>query len=204
MKMSDIQRDNSLTNKNDVSHLQKLLDAVPAGRMVACLHDHDAVILHNGEKELGRIPLDGLLDVSLLDDSTVQRNYTAVRFFLLGPLAFLFPKKNVREAFRLRIKWKDTQGDYHENDIRIPTRIMAEHRLTTLQSLMIPEVREELAQKAAKARALAAVSVKKEQQRVVVEPSPFITCGGCTVEFRKTDLPPGGKCPVCGKRLKIT
>jgi predicted Zn-ribbon and HTH transcriptional regulator len=186
----------------DVSHLQKLLDTVQAGRMVACLHDHDAVILHDGEKELGRIPLDGLLNVSLLDDSTVQKSYSAIKFFFLGPLAFLFPKKTVREAFRLRIQWKNTQGEDHENDIRIPTRTMAEHRLTTIQSLMIPEVREELAQKAAKARALAAVSVKKEQQRVVVEPSPFITCEGCTVEFRKSDLPSGGKCPVCGKRFK--
>jgi len=203
MKMSEIQRDNSLANKNDISHLQELLDAVPAGRMVACLHDHDAVILHDGEKELGRIPLDGLLNVSLLDDSTVQRTYSAVKFFLLGPLAFLFPKKIVREAFRLCIKWKDPQGDYHENDIRIPTRTMAEHRLTTLQSLMIPEVREELARKAAKARALSSESGKQAKQPVI-ETSPFITCAGCTVEFRKTDLPPGGKCPVCGRRLKIT
>jgi hypothetical protein len=93
MKMSEIQSDNSLANKNDVSHLQDLLDAVPAGRMVACLHDQNAVILHDGEKELGRIPLDGLLEASLLDDSTVQTSYSAIKFFILGPLAFLFPKK---------------------------------------------------------------------------------------------------------------
>jgi hypothetical protein len=202
MKMSEIQSDNSLANKNDVSRLQELLDAVQAGRMIACLHDHNAMILHDGEKELGRIPLDGLLEVSLLDDSTVQTSYSAIKFFLLGPLAFLFPKKKLREAFRLRIKWKDNSGDYHENDIRVPTRTMAEHRLNTIQSLMIPEIREQLAQKAAKARMLSSASGKQAKQPVI-ETSQFITCAGCTVEFRKSDLPPGGKCPVCGKRLKI-
>ncbi|HQP25951.1 MAG TPA: hypothetical protein PLP16_12335 [Smithellaceae bacterium] len=185
-----------------VSHLQALLDDVPEGRMVACLHDQNAVILHDGEKELGRIPLDGLLNVSLIDDSTVRRSYGVVKFFLLGPFAFLFPKKNIREAFRLHIEWKDGRGDYHENDIRILTRTMAEHRLNTLKSLMIPEIREQLAQKAAKARELLAASGKPADQRIV-ETSPFITCAGCTVEFRKSDLPPGGKCPVCGKLLKI-
>jgi predicted Zn-ribbon and HTH transcriptional regulator len=189
--------------KSDVSHLQKLLDAVPAGRLVACLHDQNAVILHDGEKELGRIPLDGLLEVSLLDDSTFQTSYSAIKFFLLGPLAFLFPKKKVREAFRLHIKWKDNSGDHHENDIRVPTRTMAEYRLNTIQSLMIPEIREQLVQKAAKSREMLASSGKPEDQQPIVEPSPFITCAGCTVEFRKSDLPPGGKCPVCGKRLKI-
>lgn len=201
-KTSDIPRDNSLANKNDVLHLQDLLDAVPADKMVACLPGGDAIILHDGEKEIGRIPVDGLLDVELLDDSTVKRQIRWGIFSIVGPLAFLFPKKKICEAFRLRIKWKDTQGDYHENDIRIPTRTMAEHRLNTMKSLLIPEVREQLVQKAQKARALAATSEKKEQQHIA-ETSPFITCGGCTVEFRKTDLPPGGKCPVCGKRLKI-
>lgn len=187
----------------DAYTLQGLLDAVPAGRMVACLHDHDSVILHDGQKELGRIPLDGLQNVSLIDDSTVQKTYSAIKFFFIGPLAFLFPKKTVRESFRIHIEWKDHSGNHHENDIRVPTRTMAEHRLNTLQSLMIPEIREQLVQKAAKARELLASSGKPADQQPIVEPSPFITCAGCTVEFRKSDLPPGGKCPVCGKRLKI-
>lgn len=184
----------------EISQLQELLDSLPADRIVACLPGGDAIVLHDGKRELGRIPLTGLLDVSLIDDSTVQKRYSAMKFFLLGPFAFFSPKKAVREAFRLHIEWKDDQGEYHENDIRIPTRGMAEHRLNTIKSLMIPEIREELAQKAAQARKKVAASGKTEQH--IVEISPFITCAGCTVEFRKTDLPPGGKCPVCGKRFK--
>lgn len=184
----------------EISQLQELLDSLPADRIIACLPGSDAILLHDGEKELGRIPLDGLLNVSLIDDSTVQKRYSAMKFFLLGPFAFLFPKKAVRESFRLHMEWKDDQGEYHENDIRIPTRTMAEHRLNTLKSWMTPEIREELAQKAARAKELASASGKAPKR--IIEESPFITCSGCTVEFRKTDLPPGGKCPVCGKRFK--
>jgi hypothetical protein len=93
--------------------LQDLLDAVPADRTVACLPTHEALILHDGEKELGRIPLDGVVDVSLLDDSSVRRRPTTGRFLLLGPLAFLFPKTTIREAYRLCIQWKDPEGGYH-------------------------------------------------------------------------------------------
>ena len=44
---------------------------------------------------------------------------------------------------------------------------------------------------------------EKEQHHRAAETSPFITCGHCTMEFRKTDLPPGGKCPVCGRPLNV-
>lgn len=183
--------------------LQTLLDAIPAGRLAACLPGHDAIILHDGEKELGSIPFDGVIDVSLLDDSSVKKNYTITRSILLGPLVFLFPKKTIQEAYRLRIQWKDNQGDYHENDIRIPTRTAAEYRLNTIKSWLTLSGRKQLAENALKAKKQAAVSGKSEQPSRPVETSPFITCKGCNVEFRKSDLPPGGKCPVCGKRFEI-
>ncbi|MCX5846772.1 MAG: hypothetical protein NTW12_10540 [Deltaproteobacteria bacterium] len=182
--------------------MQDLLDAVPADRMVACLSTHEALILYDGEKELGRIPLDGVVDVSLLDDSSVQRRPTMGRFLLLGPLAFLFPKSTIREAYRLCIQWKDPEGGYHLTYVRIATRIMADHMLNAVRRSLTPEVRTELAQKALKAKERAVVSEKEQHQRPA-ETSPFITCGHCTLEFRKTDLPPGGKCPVCGRSLNL-
>ena len=182
--------------------LQDLLDAVPADRTVACLPTHESLILHDGEKELGRIPLDGVVDVSLLDDSSVRRRPTIGRFLLLGPLAFLFPKTTIREAYRLCIQWKDPEGDYHFTYVRIATRIMADHMLSAVRRSLTPEVRTELAQKAPEAKELAAVSEKAQRHRPA-ETSPFITCGNCTMEFRKTDLPPGGKCPVCGRPLNV-
>jgi hypothetical protein len=189
-------------NREGVPTLQDLLDAVPADRTVACLPTHEALILHDGEKELGRIPLDSVIDISLLDDSSVRKHFTAGRFLLLGPLAFLFPKKTIREAYRLCIQWKDPKGDYYFTYIRIGRRIIADHMLNTVKNSLIPEVRTELAQKAAKAKERAAVS-EKEQHRRPAETSPFITCGHCTMEFRETDLPPGGKCPVCGRPLNV-
>ena len=84
---------NGNINREDVHNLQDLLDAVPPDRTVACLPTHESLILHDGEKELGRIPLDGVVDVSLLDDSSVQKRYTVGRSLLLGPLVLLFPKK---------------------------------------------------------------------------------------------------------------
>jgi hypothetical protein len=180
--------------------LQDLLDSVPADRTVACLPTHESLILHDGEKELGSIPLDGVVDVSLLDDSSVQRRYTVTRSLILGPLVLLFPKKTIREAYRLCIQWKDPEGNYHFTYIRIARRIMAEHMLNALKRSLTPEVRADLARKAPEAKERAAV-LEKEQNQPSVETSPFITCGHCTMEFRKTDLPPGGKCPVCSRPL---
>jgi len=189
-------------NRGGVPNLQDLLDAVPTDRIVTCLTTHKALILHDGEKELGRIPLDDVVDVSLLDDSSVRRRPTIGRFLFLGPLAFLFPKTTIREAYRLCVQWKDPEGGYHFTYVRIATRIMAAHMLNAVKRSLTPEVRTELAQKALEARELASVS-EKEQRKRPAETSSFITCGYCTFEFRKTDLPPGGKCPVCGKSLNV-
>jgi hypothetical protein len=189
-------------NKGGIRNLQDLLDAVPADRIVACMPTHEALILHDGEKELGRIPLDGVVDVSLLDDSSVRKRPTIGRFLLLGPLAFLFPKTTIREAYRLCIQWKDPVGGYHFTYVRIATRIMATHMLNAVKRSLAPEVRTELAQKALETKERAAILQKDQHQRPA-ETSPFITCGHCTLEFRKTDLPPGGKCPVCGRSLNV-
>ena len=189
-------------NRGSAPNLQALLDAVPTHRMVACLSTHEAIILYDGEKELGRIPLNGVVDVSLLDDSSAQRRPTIGRFLFLGPLAFLFPKTTIREAYRLCIQWKDLEGGYHFTYVRIATRIMADHMLNAVRRSLTPEVRTELAQKALEAKERAVVSEKEQQQRPA-ETSPFITCGHCTLEFRKTDLPPGSKCPVCGRSLNL-
>ncbi len=182
--------------------LQALIDVVPTDRTVACLPTHESIILHDGEKELGRIPLDEVIDVSLLDDSSVQKRYTVTRSLILGPLVLLFPKKTIREAFRLGIKWKDTKGDFHFTYISIARRVMAEYMLNTLKRSLTPEVRADLAGRAAETKKRAVVS-GEEQHRPIEESSPFITCGQCGVEFRKTDLPPGGKCPVCGRRFNV-
>jgi len=132
---------NAVTGKRGVApDLQALLDAVPDDRTVACLPTQESLILHDGEKELGSITLDGVVDVSLLDDSSVQRHYPVGRSLLLGPLVFLFPKKTIREAYRLCIQWKDPNGDYHFTYIRIPRRIMAEHMLNALKRSLTPEV----------------------------------------------------------------
>jgi hypothetical protein len=189
-------------NRGGASDLQDRLDAVPSDKTVACLPTHESLILHDGEKELGRIPIDRVVDVSLLDDSSVQRRPTMSRFLFLGPFAFLFPKKTIRETYRLCIQWKDPRGDYHFTYIRIPRRILADHMLNTVKHALFPEVRKELAQKVHQSEGRAAF-LKKEQHLPPAEPSPFITCGGCSMEFRKTDLPPGGKCPVCGRRLNL-
>jgi hypothetical protein len=186
---------NGNINRGGLPNLQDLLDAVPADRTVACLPTHESLILH------GRIPLDGVVDVSLLDDSSVQKRYTIGRSLLLGPLVLLFPKKTIREAYRLCIQWKDPKGDYHFTYIRIARRIMADHMLNALKRSLTPEVRSEQAQKVPKAKERAVVSEKEQQ--LSAETSPFITCGHCTMEFRKTDLPPGGKCPVCGRPLNV-
>jgi len=189
-------------NKISTPNLQDLLDAVPPDRTVACLPANESLILHDGEKELGRIPLDHVVDISLLDDSSVQRRYTVSRSLLLGPLVLLFPKKTIREAFRLCIQWKNPKGDYHFTYIRTTSRIVADHILNTLKHSLTPETRTELAKKASRVKERSAVSGKEQHQRTA-ETSPFITCGNCTVEFRKTDLPPGGKCPVCGRPLNV-
>ncbi|HOI74251.1 MAG TPA: hypothetical protein PLO63_08900 [Syntrophales bacterium] len=179
--------------------LQTLLDEVPSDRLVACVPTHESLILHDGERELGRIPLDGITEVSLADDSKVEKRYPLGRFLFLGPLALLFPRKTVRESYRLTIQWKDPDGGYHFTHIRLPSRILANHTLGTIERARIPDVREELAERAAKARERAAQT--KEQVPRPVETSPFVTCPHCTMEFRRTDLPPGGRCPVCGNPL---
>ncbi|MCX5857084.1 MAG: hypothetical protein NTZ57_04125 [Deltaproteobacteria bacterium] len=193
---------NGDTHKGGVPNLQDLLDAVPADRTVACLPTQESLILYDGEKELSRIPLDSVVDVSLFDDSSVQRRYPVGRSLLLGPLVLLFPKRSIREAYRLCIQWKDSEGDYHFTYIRIARRIMADHMLNGLKRSLTPEVRSELAQKVPKTKERSAVSEEEQYQRPV-ETTPFITCRHCTMEFRKTDLPPGGKCPVCGQALNV-
>ncbi|PKN33445.1 MAG: hypothetical protein CVU61_13395 [Deltaproteobacteria bacterium HGW-Deltaproteobacteria-19] len=186
------------SHKRSAAELQALLDDVPSDRLVACVPTHESLILHDGEKELGRIPLDGIVEVSLRDDTSVQRSYPMGRLLFLGPLALLFPKKTVREAYRLSIQWKDPDGGFNITFLRIPTRTMADHMLCMVERSLYPEVRRELAQKAAKTRERAAESTKAPSP---AETSPFITCPHCTMEFRKSDLPPGGKCPVCGQPL---
>jgi len=193
---------NGNINREDVHNLQDLLDAVPPDRTVACLPTHGSLILHDGEKELGRIPLDDVVDVSLLDDSSVQKRYTVGRSLLLGPMVLLFPKKTIREAYRLCIQWKNPKGEYYFTYIRVARRIMADHMLNALKRLLTQEVRSKMAQKAPQAKELAAIS-EKEQHRRPAETSPFITCGNCTMEFKKTDLPPGRKCPVCGRAFNV-
>jgi predicted Zn-ribbon and HTH transcriptional regulator len=180
--------------------LQALLDAVPSDRTVACLSTHEFLILHDGEKELGSIPLDGVVDVSLLVDSSIQRRYPIGRSLLLGPLVLLFPKKTVHKTYRICIEWKDLKGDYHFTYIRIARRIMADHMLNAVKKSLTPEVRAELAQKVPKAKERVAV---KKNNMVTTEISPFIKCERCGMEFRKTDLPSGGKCPVCGQSLYL-
>jgi len=191
---------NGNIDRGGVPNLQDLLDAVPPGRTVACLPTHELLLLYDGEKELGRIPLDGVFDVSLIDDSSVQKHYSIGLSLLLGPLVLLFPKKTIRESYRLCIQWKDPKGDYKFTYIRIARRIMADHMLNTVKRSLIPEVRTKLAQKAIES---SDAGSEKEQHQSSAETSPFITCKHCNIEFRKTDLPPGGKCPVCGKPLNI-
>jgi len=193
---------NGNINGGGVPNLQDLLDDVPANRMVACLPTHESLILHDGKKELGRIPLNGVVDVSLLDDSSVQKRYTIGRSLILGPLVLLFPKKTMREAYRLCIQWKDPKGSYHFTYIRIARRIMADHMLNTVKRSLLPEIRAEAARKASEVKERAGIAEKEQHQRPT-ETSPFITCGHCTMEFRKGDLPLGGKCPVCGRSLNI-
>jgi len=189
-------------NRGGIPSLQDLLDAVPADQKVACLPTPEALVLYAGDKELGRIPFDGLVDVSLIDDSSVQKHYTLSRILTIGPLVLLFPKKTFHEAYRLSIQWKDSEGGFNFTCIRIPTKIMAEHMLKSVQRVLPPEGRMKLGQTAPKTIEWEA-STDKEQRRATAETSPFITCGNCTVEFRKTDLPAGGKCPVCGQRLNL-
>ena len=149
------------THKGNPKDLQALLDDVPSDRLVACVPTHESLILHDGERELGRIPLDGVTEVSLLDDTSVQRTYPLGRFLFLGPLALLFPRKTVHEAYRLNIQWKDADGDYHFTYLRVPSRILANHMLGTIERARIPDVRKELAEKAARARERTAVTTKE-------------------------------------------
>ena len=47
-------------NRGGIPNLQDLLDAVPDSQKVACLPASEALVLYAGDKEFGRIPLDGL------------------------------------------------------------------------------------------------------------------------------------------------
>jgi len=78
---------------------------------------------------------------------------------------------------------------------------MADHMLNTVKHSLTPAVRTERAQKAIEAKEHSTF-LKKEQQQGLTETSPFITCGHCTVEFRKIDIQRGGKCPVCDRPLR--
>ena len=82
----------------DIPNLQGLIDAVPAGGRISCIPNHEAIVLYYDEKELGNILLDSVVDVSLIVDSSIQKNYTIFRSLLLGPLVLLFPKKPLRRA----------------------------------------------------------------------------------------------------------
>jgi len=188
----------------DTNSLQALLNDVLPERMIACLPGRNEIIFHDGDKEVGRIPFHSVLNIELIDDSTVKRQVTWIRFFLLGPLAFLIPKKIAHEAFRIRIQWKDEKGDIQKTEIPIPSKTIADYRFQNLQAWMNPDERRKMAEKAEEAARIrkAAEMIMKREQPAMKESSPFITCRGCTVEFRKTDLPSGGKCPVCGKRFK--
>jgi hypothetical protein len=193
---------NKKINMGGVPELQDLLDAVPTGRMISCLPTHESLILHDGEKELGRIPLDGVLDVLLLDDSKVQKKYSIGLSLILGPLVLLFPKKTIREAYRLYIQWKDPNDNFHATYIRVSTRIMADHMLKSIKHALLPEgPHGKLARKAAKAREQAGVAEKLHKSPAEI--SSLVTCPQCTVEFRKADLPHNGKCPVCGHSLNF-
>ncbi|MBI9082287.1 MAG: hypothetical protein JEZ11_01735 [Desulfobacterales bacterium] len=184
----------------EVPTLQDRLDAVQASGMIACMPTHKSLILYYDEKELGRIPLDDVTDVSLIVDSSVKRNYTIFRCLLLGPLVLLFPKKTIQETYRLCIQWIDMGGEYQFTYVPILTRIMADHILNAVKRSLNPAVRPELVQKI-QAKERAAVSGKMKQHLYPVKNSPFITCENCTMEFRKSDLPSGGKCPVCRHSL---
>lgn len=140
----------------DQADLQTLLDGLPSGRRVACLPTQDALILYAGERELGRIPLDGIVDVSLSVDSTTQHSYPLVRTLILGPLVLLFPKRTVRETYRLCIQWKDREGEYRFTYIPTVSRIMADHMLATVKGALTPEAR---------ARAAAEALERKLRQR---------------------------------------
>jgi predicted Zn-ribbon and HTH transcriptional regulator len=179
--------------------LQERLDAVPSDRVVACLPTHEALILHDGDRELGRIPLDGIVEVMLLNDTSVERSYPLGRLFFLGPLALLWPRKTIRESYRVSIQWKDPEGDFHFTYLRVPSRILADHMLNTIEISRNSEVRSQRAKKALQAREKAAIL---ETVKPPAEVSPLVTCGNCTMEFRRDDLPPGGKCPVCGHPLE--
>jgi hypothetical protein len=180
--------------------LQDLLDAVPADRTVACLPTHDSLILHDGEKEFGSIPLDGVVDVSLLVDSSTRRRYPIGRSLLLGPLVLLFPKRAIHETYRICIEWKDLKSDYHFTYIRISRRVLADNMLGTIKRSLTPEVRRELARKVSMTKECTVVS---ERDQYPTDIWPFITCRFCTMEFRKADLPLGSKCPVCGRPLNV-
>lgn len=184
--------------------MQDLLDAVPADRIVSCLATHEALILHDGEKELGRIPIDSVVDVLVIDDTTVQRRPTMGLLMFLGPLAFLFMKTTVKEAYRVSIQWKggDDEG-YNFTYIRMATRPLADRMLNSIKHALTPEARIALAQKATEAKKPDTVTDKAQSNRTV-ETSQFVTCGHCTMEYRKSDLPPGGKCPVCGRPLNLS
>jgi predicted Zn-ribbon and HTH transcriptional regulator len=173
--------------------IQLALDAVPATSMVACIPTHEYLIIYASEEELGRIPLDDIVDASVFDDTVIKKRPTFGMLMYLGPLAFLFMKKTVHEAYRVCIQWKDGD-DYHFTNVQVSVRTIADRMVNTIKHALTPEARLELSRKVQ--------DVKKPVDTSQPESAElFVTCRNCSMEFRKTDLPPGGKCPVCGRRL---
>ena len=79
---------------------------------------------------------------------------------------------------------------------------MADHMFNFLKRMLSPEGRADFGRKAPEEKKLVAVS-EKEQHSHSSQTSLFLICGHCAVEFRKIDLPSGGKCPVCGQKLNV-
>jgi rubrerythrin len=92
-----------------------------------------------------------------------------------------------------------SQSDAHRS---CASEVKTAARVARDSERILADAREQAERVITEAKERAAVSEKEQHQRPA-ETSPFITCGHCTMEFRKTDLPPGGKCPVCGRSLNV-
>lgn len=58
--------------------------------------------------ELGRIPRDAVLQITVDDKSVIQKRLvTVTRLALLGPFALAFPKRKKKEEFWVDIEWLD-------------------------------------------------------------------------------------------------
>lgn len=183
----------------EAPNYHKLPYDIPTSGIVACIPTQEDLILYHDEKELGRIPLNRVTDVSLIVDSLVKKSYTILRLLILGPLVILFPKKTVQEAYRLSIHWVGPEGKSHFTYIPIQARMVADHIIKTIKGSITSEGPLQQVQKI---KAKKIVTDHKKIELAPVKASPFITCESCTMEFKKADLPSGGKCPVCGHVLQ--